>query len=62
MAVEFNVVQDHLGFSSEGLMAVGTQVLLQHRPVSNTHQLVKQVTLILNLLKVIPRKEVNVLS
>lgn len=33
MAFELQVVQDHLGFSIEGLTAYSAQVLLQHSPV-----------------------------
>lgn len=32
MTVDLHVIQDHLGVASEGLVAVGAQVFLKHRP------------------------------
>ena len=33
MAVDFHLLQDHLGFTAEGFAAGGAQVLLEHQPV-----------------------------
>lgn len=35
VAVDLNVIQDHLGITSEGFTAVGAQVFLKHCPVGD---------------------------